>query len=202
MRPARPGPVLGLLVAAALCGFPSAAFAAGTALLHRPSIDEALDGGMPLAAKSAFLLLPPAARGSSPALPRLLRALAGAGRADEALALLEGTKPFFTEPVRSEAFLAEGTIHWERKDYEGASRAFQEVSPGTPSAAEAALFLARILAARGDPGAALRLLNAVPAGGRRSLLAGWIHAAKGDDAAAVAAWSGAPAGTPDRKSVV
>lgn len=154
-----------------------------------------LDMGMPLTARAEFLALPAAARAKSPLLPRIMRGLAAAGHTDEALSLLEASRPLLAEPARSEASMEAGRILWERKDYTGAADAFRQVSGKSPARPEAALYLARIAGAGGNASAALSALSQASPGGKRSLIAGTVSMMRQDRTAAVSAWRGAPPGS-------
>lgn len=194
MKTRRPAAASAVLLAAVLCVPGPPALAASEEWLGPPSLEQAIDGGLPGTAAAAFRRLPQTARATSAALPKLMRALGEAGLRDEALALFEETRKALAEPVRSAAFFAAGSILLEKKDYDAALDAFRRVSPGSPEAAPAAARAARILAARGDHAQALRILSAVPADARTRLSEGWARAAAGDMAGAAAVWSQAPPG--------
>jgi tetratricopeptide (TPR) repeat protein len=159
-------------------------------------IEAFLAHGMPSSAERAFRAMAPAAQGASPLLPGLLRALADRGGAASALALFDSVRPHLAEPVRSETLLAVARIHWELSAYDKATPLLREVAPGSKAAPDAALYLARALAAAGDLPGADRALEAVPPGPKRALVAGEIAMLRNDAAAAAAAWKQATPDTP------
>jgi tetratricopeptide (TPR) repeat protein len=165
-------------------------------LLKAGSAGEFVTLGMPLSARRELLSLPPGERGKFPLLPRLLRQLAAAGYDREALSLFAEVAPILVEPVRSEAFLALGKIHWGRKDYRSAERAFREVAGKSPAHPEAAYSLGRILASGGNDQKALATLASAPPGAKTALSVGEIEMARGNLAKALATWRGAADGTP------
>jgi tetratricopeptide (TPR) repeat protein len=188
--------VLCALLAALLLPSASPAEGAPPVLLKAASAGEFVTLGMPLSARRELLSLPPGDRGKFPLLPRLLRQLAAAGYDGEALSLFAEIAPVLAEPVRSEAFLAVGKIHWRRKDYRSAESAFREVSGKSAARPEAAYYLGRILASGGNTKEALVTLASAPPGAKTALSAGEIERGRGNLAKAIATWRGAADGTP------
>ncbi|MBI5904829.1 MAG: tetratricopeptide repeat protein [Deltaproteobacteria bacterium] len=164
----------GALLLLALC-----VEAHGGSVVRADSPEEWLRLGLPREAVRSYVALPPAARHGSPALPRLLRDLAGAGKEDEALRLFHEELPRLAEPVRSAAILEAGKIRWRRKEHDEAADLFRRIRPGSPEAQDAAAYVARHLAARGDPGGAIRTLGAAPDGPVKSRLAAEIGRMRG-----------------------
>lgn len=190
-------PVLGAFLAALLFPWaPPPVHGAPPVLLRASTAEEFLALGMPLSARQALLSLPGGERGSSPLLPRALRELSAAGHGKDALSLFAATAPSLAEPVRSEAFLEAGKIHWGRKEYEEAERTFREVERKSSAGPEAAYYLGRILASRGKSQEALAVLASAHPGAKTALARGELEMARGNTAAALAAWENAADGTP------
>jgi tetratricopeptide (TPR) repeat protein len=174
----------------------SPAYGAPPVLLKAASAREFVMLGMPLSARRELMSLPAGDRGKFPLLPRLLRQLAAAGHERGALSLFAEVTPDLVEPVRSEAFLTAGKIHWKRKDYRAAERTFREVSGKSAAGPEAAYFLGRILASAGKEKEALASLASAPPGAKTDLLAGEIERERGNLAGALANWRRSADGTP------
>jgi tetratricopeptide (TPR) repeat protein len=178
----------------AACPIPARASADGNPVAW--TVERLLDWNLPREAAREFSILPGAGQGRDPALPRLLRALADAGEEDRALALFESLLPHLVEPVRSGALLEAGKIRWRRKQPEAALSLFAGILPASAEGREAASYIVRGLAAKGDFDGAARVIAEAPQDTVRQLLAGEIEKSRGSVPAALAIWNAVPAGTP------
>ena len=103
--------------------------------------EELLDLRLPRESTRRLRLLPAPELWKTPALPRLLRALADAGEEEAALALFEEARPLLSEPTRSGVLLEAGKIFWRRGDRAKAAAVLGEARPGAPEEGEAATLL-------------------------------------------------------------
>jgi len=198
MRPLRvPFPGIPILLSCAfLAACPIPARAAADKSPAAWTAERLLDRNLPREAAREFSTRPESGRGRDPVLPRLLRSLADAGAEDVALALFESARPHLVEPVRSPALLEAGKIRWRRNQPEAALLLFGGIPPASTEGREAAVYIARGLAAKGDFDGAARILAGAPEGASRQLLAGEFEEFRGRVPAALAIWNSVPAGTP------